>query len=584
MEPLIAVLQKAVTTAIQNAFGQEIEEKDAFPEILSCSQENFGHYQCNNPLKLSKTLGKNPREVAQKILDAIPPSDEQIFLLKEIAGPGFINFTFAPDYLSKKLEKVLIEPRLGVSLPKAPKKVIVEFSSPNIAKELHVGHLRSTIIGECLARIFEFLGHDVLRLNHVGDWGTQFGMLITYMKEYHPQVLHSDAEADLASLMQWYRESKKQFDLDEGFKKRAHQEVLKLQSREASTLRAWERICAISRLAFQEIYDLLDVTLVERGESFYNPFLKDLIHDLEKKGLIQISDGAKCIFLEGFVNREGKPLPLMVQKSDGGFNYDTTDLAALRHRILAEKAQRIIIVTDLGQSLHFQLIFKAAEKAHYYDPLKVELNHVGFGLVLGPDGKKFKTRSGETEKLIDLLHEAILHARKLIQEKISQINEQELDHLAENIGMAAVKYADLSCHRQKDYVFSYERMLKFEGNTAVFLLYSYVRIMGIKRKIKANIESIMKHHHIKLEHPSEIALGFHLLRFGEVLEMVVKDLLPNRLTDYLYDLAGKFNAFFRDCRVEGTPQEGSRLLLCEVTGKILKQGLYLLGIKTVDRM
>lgn len=584
MKPLITVLQDTVSSAIEKAFGKETEVQ---AEIISCSQENFGHYQCNNPLKLAKTLKKSPREVAEAISRYIPLETEKAkpFLLKkEIAGPGFINLTFAPEYLSEELQKVLVEKRLGVPLPSQPKRTIVEFSSPNIAKELHVGHLRSTIIGECLARIFEFLGHDVLRLNHIGDWGTQFGMLITYMKEYQSDALYSDTQADLSSLMQWYRASKKKFDEDEAFKKRAHQEVIRLQAREEETLHAWERICAISRLAFQEIYDLLDVTIIERGESFYNPFLKDLIHDLEKKKLITISDGAKCIFLEGFVNREGEPLPLMVQKSDGGFNYDTTDLAAVRHRILVERAERIIVVTDLGQSLHFQMVFKAAEMAGYYDPQKVELNHVGFGLVLGPDGKKFKTRSGETEKLVDLLHEAVIQARAIIQEKIPDMNETEREHLAKNIGIAAVKYADLSSSRQKDYVFSYERMLKFEGNTAVFLLYSYVRIMGIKRKVNANIDSVIQHNKIDLRHPSEISLGFHLLRFHEILEAVAKDLYPNRLTDYLYELASKFNAFFRDCRVEGSPEEKSRLLLCEAAGRILKQGLYLLGIQTVERM
>jgi arginyl-tRNA synthetase len=274
----------------------------------------------------------------------------------------------------------------------------------------------------------------------------------------------------------------------------------------------------------------------------------------------------------------------MVQKSDGGFNYDTTDLAAVRYRVNVDKADRIIVVVDMGQSLHFQLVFKAAEKAGYYDPKKVRMDHVGFGLVLGPDGKKFKTRSGNTEKLIDLLHGAVEQAGKLIQEKIPDINAEELSHLAENIGIGAVKYADLSCHRQKDYTFSYEKMLKFEGNTAVFLLYSYVRIMGIKRKVNADIESVKKNHRIELKHPSEISLGFHLLRMNEILDVVANELLPNRLSDYLYDLASKFNAFFRDCRVEGAPEQASRLLLCEVTGKVLKQGLDLLGIKTVDRM
>lgn len=584
---LLALLQDKASEAIKNAFGPAVEANDALAEILACSQEGFGHYQCNNALKLSKLLKKSPRDVAKDIVQGIDreTSQKKPFLSGiEIAGPGFINFTFDPAFLSAQLQKALLDPRLGISQPSKPQRIIVEFSSPNIAKEMHVGHLRSTIIGECLARLFEFLGHDVLRLNHVGDWGTQFGMLIAYMQEEVPEVFSGAKETDLVQLMGWYKASKQRFDADENFKKKAQAQVVKLQSRDEEALHAWERICSISRIAYQEIYDLLDATIIERGESFYNPYLKGLIEDLEKKNLITISDGAKCIFLEGFENREGKPLPLMVQKSDGGFNYDTTDLAALRHRVTAERADRIIILTDLGQSLHFQLVFKAGELAGYYDPKKVKMEHVGFGLVLGPDGKKFKTRSGDTEKLADLLHEAVVHARKLIKEKIPDINQAELDHLAQNIGIAAVKYSDLSSHRHKDYSFSYERMLRFEGNTAVFLLYSYVRIMGIKRKTQADMASVMKNHTIDLRHPSEISLGLHLLRFGEVLDMVEKDLLPNRLTDYLYDLASKFNAFFRDCRVEGSPEEGCRLLLCEISGKILKQGLYFLGIKTVDRM
>ncbi len=570
---LLSLLQKKASDAIFQAFGEKLQG-----EILSCDNESFGHYQCNNALKLAKEFKKNPQEVAKAIIDKL---DLSMLEKVEVAGPGFINFTFTAPFLSSELQKVLLDPKLGILHPAYKKKIIVEFSSPNIAKELHVGHLRSTIIGECLARLFEFLGHDVLRLNHVGDWGTQFGMLIAYIKT---EVLDEVADADLKKLMIWYKAAKKKFDEEATFKKLAQNEVILLQNREEESLHLWERICEISRLAFQQIYDLLDVTLIERGESFYNPFLKNLVEDLQKKGLITISEGAKCLLMEEFKNREGEAMPLMVQKSDGGFNYDTTDLAALRHRILVERADRIIIVTDMGQSLHFKLVFKAAELANYYDPRKVQLDHVGFGLVLGSDGKKFKTRSGETEKLVDLLYEAIEHARNTVKERIPDINEDELEYLAKNLGIAAVKYADLSSHRQKDYTFSYERMLRFEGNTALFLLYSYVRIMGIKKRTGVDISKVMKNHHIELKHPSEIALGLHLLRFGEVLNMVEIDLLPNRLTDYLYQLASRFNAFFRDCHVAGTKEEGARLLLCEVTAKILKQGLYLLGIKTVDRM
>ncbi len=409
-------------------------------------------------------------------------------------------------------------------------------------------------------------------------------MLITYMKEFCPDVLSGKQPTDLTQLMNWYRASKKLFDENPDFKKRSQLQVVKLQSGDKESIQAWKLICEISRKGFQEIYDLLHVKIKERGESFYNPYLKEVVEELEAKGLITISDGAKCIFLEGFQNREGQMLPLMVQKSDGGFNYDTTDLATIRYRIFVDKADRIIVITDIGQKMHFQMIFAAAEKAGWLDPSKTQVDHVGFGLVLGPDGKKFKTRSGETEKLIDLLTEAVDKAREILIERDPNIDKKELDHLAQVLGIGAVKYSDLSSHRTKDYTFSYDRMLRFEGNTAVFLLYSYVRIMGIKRKTNADMKKVLAHHRIQVEHPSEIALGIHLRRFGEVLEMMGRDLLPNRLTDFLYELAEKFNAFFRDCRVEGSPEEKQRLVLCELTARLLKKGLEILGLETVERM
>ncbi len=581
METLHRVLQASFTKAIRHAF-KELSEKDCLAEMAPCHQEGFGHYQCNSALSLSMILKKNPRAVAQEIEAALDSGTRSMCEKIEIAGPGFLNITLSPVFLSHEIERILADPHLGASLPARPLKVVIDFSSPNVAKELHVGHIRSTIIGECLSRLFEFLGCDVLRLNHVGDWGTQFGMLITFMKEHAKAVLSGAEKTDLSSLMHWYKSAKKAFDQDPAFKNRSQLEVVRLQSGDSESIRIWKIICDISRKSFQEIYDLLDVRLLERGESFYNPLLKDVVDELEKKGLVTISDNAKCIFLEGFANREGEPLPVIIQKSDGGYNYDTTDLAALRHRLIDEKADRIIYVVDSGQSLHFQMIFKAAEKAGWYDPEKVAVDHVGFGVVLGPDGKKFKTRSGETEKLMDLLMEAVARARAVVCERLPDAGEQEIDHLARVIGIDAIKYADLSSHRLKDYMFSYDRMLRFEGNTAVFLLYAYVRINGIQRKIKTDLDKISGK--VMLQHPSEIALGLHLRRFGEILEIMARDLLPNRLSDYLYELAEKFNAFYRDCRVEGTPEEASRLVLCRAAARILKQGLEILSLQTVDRM
>lgn len=588
MQNLISLVQEMASRAIVRAFPDvEADPNLMLAEVIHSTQPQFGHYQCNSALKIAKMLKKSPREVAQAIIDHLEkttPEGTPLLASVEVAGPGFINMTLDPAYLGEQVEACLVDPRLGVYLPLQKQRVVVEFSSPNVAKELHVGHLRSTIIGDCLARVMEFLGHDVLRLNHIGDWGTQFGMLITYMTEEHPEVLRGQKTVELSDLMKWYRESKVRFDNDPSFKKKAQLRVVALQGGDEETLEAWRKICAISRTAFAEIYRVLDVAIVERGESFYNPLLPKIVAELEKKGLIKISDGAKCIFMDGFVNREGEPLPMIVQKSDGGYNYDTTDMAALWHRLHKENAERIIIVTDAGQSLHFQMIFKAAELAEYYDPQRIRLDHVPFGVVLGADGKKFKTRSGETEKLIDLLTEAIDRARAIMAERIPDATPEEIEKMAHILGIDAVKYADLSCHRVKDYVFSYERMLKFEGNTAAFLLYAYVRVQGIKRKIGKPIEPMIGTVHLAIEHPSEIALALHLRQFGEAIEMIDRELLPNRLCDYLYNLAEKFHAFFRDCRVEGDEKEESRLLLCEATGLVLQKGLSLLGLRTLDRM
>jgi arginyl-tRNA synthetase len=548
------------------------------PDITPSTQPQFGHYQCNNALKLAKELKKSPREVAELIVS----SWKAPFIARfEIAGPGFVNIFLDLQFLSQEIQAVLEDPRLGVPLPSKKERIIVEFSSPNIAKELHVGHLRSTIIGDCLARLFEFLGHDVLRLNHIGDWGTQFGMLIAYMRQSVPEVLEGKKTTDLPSLMEWYRASKKQFDEDPAFKQEARSQVVRLQGGDEIALSAWKTICDISRKAFHEIYTLLDVSITERGESFYNPYLPQVISDLEKRKMITVSDGAKCIFLEGYIGKDEKPLPIIIQKSDGGYNYDTTDMAAIWHRTHVEKADRIIIVTDAGQSLHFEMIFKAAEKVGYLNRSKTRMDHVPFGVVLGLDGKKFKTRSGDVERLIDLLLEAISHAEHLLKEKMPELSAKELSQSAAVLGIDAIKYADLSSHRIKDYIFSYDRMLRFEGNTAAFLLYAYVRMRSIQRKVGKPIDLKTPIH---LEHPTEVALALHLRQFGEALDAVAEELLPNRLTDYLYILAEKFHAFFRDCRVEGSPQEASRLSLCEVAARILAQGLQILGLKTLERM
>lgn len=586
---MITILNELTQTfyqATQAAFPDVTIDPNGM-EITQSTQEKFGHYQCNSAMKLSGLLKKNPRDIAQAIvsqLNLLSPDKKPMIAHCDIAGPGFINITLVPDYLADRTQTILRDPLLGIERPSHHQRVIIDFSSPNTAKEMQVWHLRSTIIGDCLSRLFEFLGYDVLRLNHVGDWGTAFGMLIAYMKEEAPAVLNGKQKTDLTHLVVWYKAAKNRFDEDPEFKKRGQQEVVAIQRGDPISLAAWDIICDISRQAYQEVYDLLDVRITERGESFYNSMLNDIIADLEKKGLITLSDGAKCIFLEGFTNREGEKLPLMVQKSDGGFNYAATDMAAIRHRIQEEKGDRLIYITDAGQATHFQMIFKAAELAHYLDPSKVTVNHVPFGLVLDAQGKKFKTRSSETERLIDLLYAAINKAKDILKQREVNMTEVERDQTAAVLGINAIKYADLSSHRTSDYVFSYDRMLRFEGNTAAFLMYAYVRVNGIKRKVGADVDALIVKTAIKLEHPTEIALALHLNQFGETLEMMARDLFPHRLTEYLFNLAERFNAFFRDCRVEGDPAQDSRLLLCETTAKVLRQGMQILGLKVVEKM
>ncbi len=573
---LMGDIARDVRTAFIAAFPQ-LDSDDFAIEVARTESNERGHYQCNSAMKLAKQLGLSPRAIAEKAVAGMPLLP--LYASFEVAGPGFINIRLATQALGERVEALAHQPSLGLQCA-VRRRVVVDFSSPNTAKEMHVGHLRSTVIGDAIARTLEAIGYDVKRLNHIGDWGTSFGMLIANLKGRTPQAVE---QMTLSDLVASYREAKKQFDEDAEFKKRSQLEVVALQTGEPEARRVWEVICAVSRKAYQEIYDLLDITLEERGESFYNPYLASTVQELEQKGLVTLSEGAKCIFLEGFVNREGEPLPLMVQKSDGGYNYDTTDMAAMGHRIREEKADWIIIVTDAGQATHFAQIFMASRLAEIVPPTAM-LSHVPFGVVLGSDGKKFRTRSGETERLMDLLTTAVDKAEAIFAERSPELTEEERKQMAKVLGLGAVKYADLSSHRMSDYTFSYDRMLRFEGNTVAFVMYAYVRAQGIKRKIGPRAEELLKEARLHLDHLSEIALALKLAQFPEAIEAMLQELLPNRLTDYLYTLAESFNVFFRDCRVEGSEQEASRLLLAETTTLVLARGLNLLGIQILDRM
>jgi len=585
MTSTVELLKIKFNQALVAAFGEDFATID--PMVVASTNPKFGDYQCNLAMSLTKPLKSNPRAIATQIIDNL--IIDEICETPEIAGPGFINLRLKTDYLQIQLQKMLGDERLNIPKVNPNQKMIVDFSSPNIAKEMHVGHLRSTIIGDSIARVLEFQGHEVLRLNHVGDWGTQFGMLITYLKEVYPDALTTANALDLGDLVEFYRQAKVRFDQDETFKKTSRQEVVRLQAGAEDSRRAWQLLCEQSRREFQLIYDDLGIKLTERGESFYNQFLPQIVEELDKIGLLVENQGAKCVFLEGFTNKEGEPLPLIVQKSDGGYNYATTDLAALRHRIETEKATRIIYVTDAGQSNHFMQFWQVAKRAGWI-PENVELVHVAFGVVKGEDGKKLKTRSGETVRLRELLDEAVNYAKKDLETRIKAEGRTEtqefIDHVAEIVGLSAVKYADLSQNRTSDYIFSFDKMLSLQGNTAPYMLYAYVRIQGISRKGNIDWQKLETDIQLVLEAEEELVLAKHLLQLQAILEEVAKDLLPNRLCQYLFELSQKFNQFYEQCDVVKArePQRTSRLSLCDLTAKTLKLGLSLLGISVLERM
>ncbi|HIK35591.1 MULTISPECIES: arginine--tRNA ligase [unclassified Thermosynechococcus] len=562
---------------------------DTYPEplLLPASQAKFGDYQSNVCLSLAKQVGKAPRELAQKVVAHL--NVEDICQPVEIAGPGFLNFRLKPDFLARSLQAAIGSDRLGIPPVREPRRVVVDFSSPNIAKEMHVGHLRSTIIGDCIARILEFQGHDVLRLNHVGDWGTQFGMLIAYLDEVYPDALTTANALDLGDLVTFYKKAKQRFDSDPNFQQKARQQVVALQQGEEHSRRAWQLLCEQSRREFQKIYDLLDIQLTERGESFYNPFLPAVIEDLAALGLLVEDQGAKVVFLEGFTNKEGQPQPLIIQKSDGGYNYATTDLAALRYRIEKDQADWIIYVTDVGQSTHFAQVFQVAQRAGWVPP-HVTLTHVPFGLVLGEDGKRLKTRSGETIRLMDLLTEAIARSRADLEQRLATEGRSEspefIDTVARVIGIGAVKYADLSQNRNSNYVFSYDKMLSLQGNTAPYLLYAYVRVQGLTRRGDIDWRSLSPDTPLFLEDDTEQNLAKHLVQLEETLDLVSAELLPNRLCQYLFELSQLFNQFYDRCPILSAtePTKQSRLTLAYLTAQTLKQGLSLLGIQVLDRL
>jgi arginyl-tRNA synthetase len=600
-------LEKALNRAFIKVFPKE-NRSSKTSEILTgsnlvpASKPEFGDFQINCALSLAKEIKQPPRDIARQIADQLQEDNEFIKICNPpvIAGPGFINLSINSKTLISEIHFRLNDKRLGVPLKKFShekieerknnNRVIIDFSSPNIAKEMHVGHLRSTIIGDSLARVLEFCGYEVLRLNHVGDWGTQFGMLITHLKEVIPEALHTKDVVEISDLVNFYRQSKKRFDEDQIFQNKSRNEVVNLQSGDQESLIAWQLLCKQSRKEFQKIYDRLDIKLIERGESFYNKFLVDVINDLKNKNLLINDQGAQCIFLDGVVGKDGKPQPIIIQKSDGGFNYATTDLAALKYRLTTpphgDGAFRLIYVTDAGQASHFSGVFQIAKLANWI-PTDCQIEHVPFGLVQGEDGKKLKTRSGETVRLVDLLDEAIQRAREDLKDRLNtesrSENESFIDKVSTTVGIAAIKYADLSQNRVSNYQFSFDKMLSLQGNTAPYLLYALVRIAGISRKGgDLNVSS----QNIQFNEAQEWSLIRKLLQLDCIIAEVEKELLPNRLCGYLFELSQIFNRFYDQVPIlkASEPARTSRLALCSITADTLKLGMSLLGIPTLERM
>ncbi|MGB7390436.1 arginine--tRNA ligase [Marinomonas sp.] len=556
---------------------------DGSPALVRQSAKvQFGDYQANGIMGVAKALKTNPRELAQVVIDKLDLSDvaEKV----EIAGPGFINVFLKNVWLGKELAELRSSDHLDIDKVDSPEVVVVDYSSPNLAKEMHVGHLRSTVIGDAVVRTLEFLGHTVVRQNHVGDWGTQFGMLLAYMERLRAES--SEISMALSDLETFYRAAKTCFDDDEAFAKRARELVVELQSGNEDCLALWDEFINISLTHCEETYKMLGVSLERQHvmpESAYNDDLVNVVNDLQEQGLLKESNGAQCVFMDEFANKDGEITPVIVQKTGGGFLYATTDLAAVRFRQHTLNADRVLYFVDARQSLHFQQIFTLSRKAGFVKP-ETRLEHMPFGTVMGSDGKPFKTRSGGVAKLSALLEEAQERAYQLVASKNPDMSEEELRNIGRVVGISSVKYADLSKNRTSDYVFNWDSMLSFEGNTAPYLLYAYSRIASIVKRSEIDVESLTGD--IAIVEAQERALAMKLCQFEEAVQQVANDGMPHFLCAYLYDLAGTFMTFYEACPILNAEDsvKNSRLQLSLNTAATLKQGLALLGIETLERM
>ncbi|EOF0546092.1 arginine--tRNA ligase, partial [Salmonella enterica subsp. enterica serovar Hadar] len=542
----------------------------------------FGDYQANGMMAVAKKLGMAPRQLAEQVLTHLDLSG--IASKVEIAGPGFINIFLEPAFLAEQVQQALASERLGVSQP-TRQTIVVDYSAPNVAKEMHVGHLRSTIIGDAAVRTLEFLGHHVIRANHVGDWGTQFGMLIAWLEK---QQQENAGDMALADLEGFYRDAKKHYDEDEAFAERARNYVVKLQSGDTYFREMWRKLVDITMTQNQITYDRLNVTLTRddvMGESLYNPMLPGIVADLKAKGLAVESEGATVVFLDEFKNKEGDPMGVIIQKKDGGYLYTTTDIACAKYRYETLHADRVLYYIDSRQHQHLMQAWTIVRKAGYV-PDSVPLEHHMFGMMLGKDGKPFKTRAGGTVKLADLLDEALERARRLVAEKNPDMSADELEKLANAVGIGAVKYADLSKNRTTDYIFDWDNMLAFEGNTAPYMQYAYTRVLSVFRKADID-EQALASAPVIISEDREAQLAARLLQFEETLTVVAREGTPHVMCAYLYDVAGLFSGFYEHCPIlsaENDAVRNSRLKLAQLTAKTLKLGLDTLGIETVERM
>ncbi|AGR59243.1 TPA: arginine--tRNA ligase [Salmonella bongori] len=555
---------------------------DCEPQVRQSAKVQFGDYQANGMMAVAKKLGMAPRQLAEQVLTHLDLSG--IASKVEIAGPGFINIFLEPAFLAEQVQQALASDRLGISQP-TRQTIVVDYSAPNVAKEMHVGHLRSTIIGDAAVRTLEFLGHHVIRANHVGDWGTQFGMLIAWLEK---QQQENAGDMALADLEGFYRDAKKHYDEDEAFAERARNYVVKLQSGDAYFREMWRKLVDITMTQNQITYDRLNVTLTRddvMGESLYNPMLPGIVADLKAKGLAVESEGATVVFLDEFKNKEGDPMGVIIQKKDGGYLYTTTDIACAKYRYETLHADRVLYYIDSRQHQHLMQAWTIVRKAGYV-PDSVPLEHHMFGMMLGKDGKPFKTRAGGTVKLADLLDEALERARRLVAEKNPDMPADELEKLANAVGIGAVKYADLSKNRTTDYIFDWDNMLAFEGNTAPYMQYAYTRVLSVFRKADID-EQTLASSPVIISEDREAQLAARLLQFEETLTVVAREGTPHVMCAYLYDVAGLFSGFYEHCPIlsaENDAVRNSRLKLAQLTAKTLKLGLDTLGIETVERM